>query len=260
MKHVFHKSLGLLFLWGSIIFTVMQSDTVLWLISAACSIILMHFISKWLKVGGLSQLGLQMKKGWLRYLLFGSLIGIGFQLLRYIVMSSTGVIQLLELSIDINSLLVSTVILLISTAYIGFAEEIVFRGYLINMLPTSFSNKFIVLISANLFAVAHLIDGNFDISRIAFLFFAGLFFAICYIATRSIWFVAGIHWFWDFSWFYLGADGGSSSSKIVDATTNQEMLFYYEWIDAALTFGIFLLVLFIMRRLFSKKTSSLDNN
>ena len=198
IKQLFYKILGLLFLWGAIFFTVMQSDTVLWLISALCSITLMHFISKWLKVGGFSQLGLQMKKGWLRYLFFGSLIGIGFQLLRYTVMSSTGVIKFHELSIDINSLLISTVILMISTAYIGFAEEIVFRGYLINMFPTSFSNKFIVVVSATIFAVGHLIDGYLDFSRIAFLFFAGLFFAICYIATRSIWFVAGIHWFWDF--------------------------------------------------------------
>ena len=130
-----YKLLGLLFLWGTIIFTVMQKNDIIWVISALCSIILMHFIPKWLKLGGLSQLGLQMKKGWLRFLLFGCLIGIVYQLLRFSVMYSTGTFTIHNISVDMNSLIVSTIILLISTAYIGFTEEIVFRGYLISMLP-----------------------------------------------------------------------------------------------------------------------------
>ena len=254
------KVLGLLFLWFSIIFTTMQQDDVLWIISALCSIALMHFISKWLKIGGLSRLGLQLKKGWFRYLLFGCLIGIGYQLIRYIVMSSIGVITFHEILTDIKSLLVSTLILMISTAYIGFSEEIVFRGYVVNMLDSAFSNKYIVLISATFFTLAHLIDGNLDVFRIAFLFFAGLFFAICFIVTRSLWFVVGIHWFWDFSWFYLGADGSSSSSKIVDVTINQEMLFHYGLIDVVMAFGLFILVFFIWRSMLSKKEKSPDNN
>ena len=242
------RFLGLLFLWGTIIFTVMQKNDIIWGISALCSIILMHFISKWLRLGGLSQLGLQLKKGWIRYFLFGCLIGIVYQLFRFSVMYSTGTIRIQNLSVDTNALIVSTIILLISTAYIGFAEEIVFRGYLVSVLP--YSSKFVVVISAILFTLGHLIDGNFDISRICFLFFAGLFFAICYVVTRSLWFVAGIHWFWDFSWFYLGADGGASSSKIVNVAINNDMSPYYEWIDVVMVLGLLLFVLFLTRKSF----------
>ena len=75
-------------------------------ISAVCSIWLMHYISKWVKIGGLSQLGLQMKKGWLRYLLLGCLLGSGYQLLRFGVMYSSGTISIHEISADINSLII----------------------------------------------------------------------------------------------------------------------------------------------------------
>ncbi|MFF2450714.1 CPBP family intramembrane glutamic endopeptidase [Neobacillus sp. NPDC058068] len=242
------RFLGLLFLWGTIIFTVIQKNDIIWGISALCSIILMHLISKWLRVGGLSQLGLQVKRGWLRYFLFGCLIGIVYQLLRFSVMYCTGTIRIQNLSVDMNALIVSTIILLISTAYIGFAEEIVFRGYLVSVLP--YSSKFVVVISAALFTLGHSIDGNFDISRMCFLFFAGLFFAICYVVTRSLWFVAGIHSFWDFTWFYLGADGGTSSSKIINVAINNDMSPYYEWIDVAMVLGSLLLVLFLTRKSF----------
>ncbi|MFK4996947.1 CPBP family intramembrane glutamic endopeptidase [Bacillus sp. N9] len=240
-----YKIGGLLFLWGTIIFTVMQEDTVIWIISATCSILFMHLISKWLKLGGLKELGLQIQKGWFRYLFFGCLIGIGYISFRYLVMFSMGILTFHSISIDFRPLIISTVILLVSTAYIGFAEEIVFRGYLINMLPSSFSNKSIIVISATLFTLGHLIDGNVDISRIVFLLFTGLFFATCYIVTRSLWFVAGIHWFWDFAWFYFGADGEASSSKIVDVTINQEMSLYYGWFDAMMAVGLFLLLLLL---------------
>lgn len=96
--------------------------------------------------------------------------------------------------------------------------------------------------------MGHLIDGNFDVFRISFLFFAGLFFAVCYVVTRSLWFVAGIHWFWDFSWFYLGADGGASSSKIINVTLNHDMSSFYKWIDVVLVAGLLILLLFIARK------------
>ncbi|MBS4202498.1 CPBP family intramembrane glutamic endopeptidase [Lederbergia citrea] len=250
-----YKILGLLFLWGMILFTVLQTDTILWILSALCSIIFMHFISKWTKQGGFSQIGLQMQKRWLRYLFFGCLIGVGYILFRYIIMFSAGIITFHPISFDVNPLIISTVILLVSTAYIGFAEEIVFRGYLINMLHPYFSNKIVIIISATVFTLGHLVDGNFNISRIFFFFFSGLFFATCYIVTRSLWFVAGIHWSWDFTWFYLGADGSTSSSKIIDVTLNQEMSFYYGWIDAIIALGLFLLLLLLTKRSFSKTTT-----
>ncbi|MCR2822769.1 CPBP family intramembrane glutamic endopeptidase [Lederbergia panacisoli] len=247
------KMIGLLFLWGTIIFTVMQKNDIIWVVSALCSIILMHFIPKWQKLGGLSHLGLQVKKGWFRFFLFGSLIGTVFQLIRFSVMYSTGAIRIQNLSVDTNALMVSTIILLISTVYIGFAEEIVFRGYVVSILP--YSPKIVVVISAILFTLGHLIDGDFAIARMCFLFIAGLFFAICYVVTRSLWFVVGIHWFWDFSWFYLGADGGTSSAKIINVAMNENMKPYYEWIDVVVVLGLLLLLLILTRKSFLLKKS-----
>lgn len=247
--------IGFVLLYAMIIFTVMQSDTVIWIISAVSSIALMHYISKWLNLGGLSQLGLQRTKGWFRYLLLGCSVGLVYQLLRYGVMTSAGILTFHEISIDPVSMIVSTGILLVSTMYIGLTEEIVFRGYLFRLLPSSVSRPFVVVISAVLFTLGHVIDGNFEFSRLSFLFFAGLCFAICYMATRSLWFVVGMHWFWDFTYYYLGADGGASSAKIVDAMIDSERLIEYKWIDPAIALGLLLLILVVTRRFHHKSTS-----
>ena len=216
-------------------------------------LVIMHFMSKWLKLGGLPGIGLRMKKGWHRFLIYGCFIGIVYQTLRFCVMYGTGTFNLHSLPVEPISLIISTVILLVSTAYIGFAEEIVFRGYLINLFPSL--SAYAAVGSAALFTLGHLIDGNVDVFRISFLFLAGLFFAICYIVTRSLWFVAGIHWFWDFAWFYLGADGGTSSAKIVDVTIRDEMRSFYEWMDPAMAFCLLLLLLVLSRKNFNVQQS-----
>ncbi|MBS4201168.1 CPBP family intramembrane metalloprotease [Bacillus sp. FJAT-49732] len=248
-----YKFVCLLLLWGMIVFTVMQGNELVWGISACISILSMHFISKWLKIGGFSKIGLPFNRGWFGYLMSGCLIGIIFQVIRFLLMYSTGAYEIRFISQDWGSLIISTMILLVSTAYVGFAEEIVFRGYVINMLP-SYRSKLTVIISSLLFTLAHMIDGNFELSRISFLFLMGLFFAICYVLTRSIWFVAGIHWFWDFTWFYLGADGGSSSSKIVDVTINPHMHSYYEWFDVLLVICLLLLLALVQKTAIMKRS------
>ncbi len=139
-------------------------------------------------------------------------------------------------------MLISTVILLISTAYIGFSEEIVFRGYLIRILSPSYSYRVTAVISAIVFTLGHSVNGGFDVFRILELFFVGLALAICYLTTRSLWMVTGIHWIWNFTWFYLGADGGSSSSKILETVINHEVAIPLNLIDAILAFGLFVLL------------------
>jgi membrane protease YdiL (CAAX protease family) len=239
--------LGLLLFWATIIMTGMQQDTVVWLISAATSIVLMHLVSKWLKLGGLFRLGLQTNKGWLQLLLIGCCIGSAYQLVRFFIFMRLGVLSVHQASFDINSLVFSTVILLISTVYIGFAEEIVFRGYLLRLIPIAVSVRWMAVISATLFTLGHSVNAEFDIPRFIELFFVGLTFAVCYLATRSLWFVAGMHWFWDFWWFFLGADGGSSSAKLLETTKNSDIFVDPSWLDAGLSFGFFFFVLILMR-------------
>lgn len=80
---------------------------------------------------------------------------------------------------------------------------------------------------------------------IDYLMAAGIFLACCYAGTRSLWFVAGIHWFWDFAWFYLGADGGASSAKLILTTLRQDRLTLQTWPDAALSVGLLLILLLV---------------
>jgi membrane protease YdiL (CAAX protease family) len=239
--------LGLLLFWATIIMTGMQQDTILWLISAIASVVLIHLVSKWLKIGGLFKLGLQTNKGWLQLLLIGCCIGSGYQWVRFLIFMRFGVLTVHQASFDISSLISSTVILLISTVYIGFAEEIVFRGYLLRLIPLSVSVRWMAVISAIVFTLGHSVNAEFGIPRFIELFFDGLTFAVCYLATRSLWLAAGMHWFWDFWWFYLGADGGSSSAALLETAMNPDTLVDPGWVDAGMSFGLFFLVLLFMR-------------
>ena len=95
----------------------------------------------------------------------------------------------------------------IAFAAVGFFEEFLFRGYTLHNLTNWLGWRAAVLIQATIFALIHL--GNVatasNAARVAALgampsiFLIGVFFAISYRKTGSLWFPIGFHAAWNFS-------------------------------------------------------------
>jgi membrane protease YdiL (CAAX protease family) len=81
---------------------------------------------------------------------------------------------------------------------IALAEEMVFRGYILNNLMQSMHPWAALACSAVIFAVAH--GSNPGITSIATvnLVLAGLLLGINYVYTRNLWFAILFHFSWNF--------------------------------------------------------------
>lgn len=76
-------------------------------------------------------------------------------------------------------------------------EEALFRGYILQTLARSGFVWPAIIVTALLFGLAH--AGNPDVSAIAIVntVLAGIWFGLAYLKTRNLWFVFGLHLFWN---------------------------------------------------------------
>lgn len=81
---------------------------------------------------------------------------------------------------------------------VAFAEEIVFRGYILNNLLESANKWVAVLISAFIFALVHMANPNFSVVAAVNIFLAGILLGINYAYTKNLWFSILLHFAWNF--------------------------------------------------------------
>jgi uncharacterized protein len=81
---------------------------------------------------------------------------------------------------------------------VSFAEELVFRGYVLNNLMQSMPKEAALFASAVLFAVFHSLNPNFNLIAFINIFIAGILLGVNYIYTRNLWFAIFFHFTWNF--------------------------------------------------------------
>ncbi len=146
-------------------------------------------------------LGLSFHDDWLRDLLIGSAIGIvslavaagiatAFGGLRF---TANGTGMLLQ----VGKTLLSSALLFIVAA---LAEEAMFRGYPLQTMARANLVWLGVLLTSVPFATVHLWNPNV-VPGVTFAntALAGMWLAIAYLRTRSLWFPLGVHWAWNWA-------------------------------------------------------------
>lgn len=100
----------------------------------------------------------------------------------------------IDISPDAKNLAGSFILLLM----IAFAEELVFRGYVLRSLLKSFNKWLALLISAALFTLAHLSNPGVPPVGLLNTFLGGLLLGITFINTRKLWLPIFFHFSWNF--------------------------------------------------------------
>lgn len=105
---------------------------------------------------------------------------------------------------------------LIMYIFVGFNEEIVFRGYFLSVLKQC-SNKYVPYVaSAVLFSLAHSMNPGISILAYINLFLFGIFLSYVIYKTKNLWFGIGFHITWNFFegnvWGFLVSGGNDSNS------------------------------------------------
>ena len=144
-------------------------------------------------------LGWGFHSGWLKDLLFGSLIGALSLLLATMIATLPGGLKFtlnapLMFETVGRTLLSSLPIFIIAAA----GEEAMFRGYPLQTMARSQLAWVAIIVTSIIFSWGHLDNPNavpgFTFANTAI---AGVWLAIAYLRTRSLWFPLGVHWAWN---------------------------------------------------------------
>lgn len=145
-------------------------------------------------------LGCSVHQGWLRNLLIGSALGAASLFLAALL---TTVTRGTRFSFDPagfkligETLVVSILVFLFAAA----AEEMLFRGYALQTLTRANIAWLGIMLTSVPFAAAHLKNPNvvagFTFVNTAL---AGVWLAVAYLRTRSLWLPFGLHWSWNWA-------------------------------------------------------------
>ena len=157
-------------------------------------------------------LGLTLHKLWARDFLIGSAIGIGSLVLAAIIATVGGG---LKFSLNTVHSPGRIAIALIGSAlmftFAALAEEAAFRGYPLQTFTRAQLALLGVLLTSVPFALGHLWNPNV-VPGVTFAntALAGIWLALAYLRTRSLWFPLGVHWSWNWvmgSFFGLPVSG-----------------------------------------------------
>jgi membrane protease YdiL (CAAX protease family) len=149
----------------------------------------------------LRSLGVLPRKGWMKDLLLGAVIGGLSIVLAAAVCTAWGSYTFMpapagQFALVLKTLVSSFVLYLLGAAW----EEAVFRGYPLQTLMRSWPWWLALLPSSVLFAAIHLDNPN---AVLGYTFvntlLAGIWLAACYVRTRSLWLATGAHFGWNFT-------------------------------------------------------------
>jgi membrane protease YdiL (CAAX protease family) len=150
-------------------------------------------------------LGLTLHRGWFRDLVIGSAVGFGTLAVAVGIAATAGGLNFSINDVQIasvgRSMLGSATLLFVA----ALAEEAAFRGYPLQTLTRAKLTLLGVLLTSLPFGLVHLTNPNVAAGfTFANTSLAGVWLAVAYLRTRSLWLPLGVHWSWNWAlgWFF----------------------------------------------------------
>ncbi|MEO8435332.1 MAG: type II CAAX endopeptidase family protein [Pyrinomonadaceae bacterium] len=145
-------------------------------------------------------LGWAIHKGWLRDFLLGSVIGAVSLTLAVLLGTIGGGFHFTFNSSAATAIARTLIFSGLLFVFAAAAEEVLFRGYPLQTLTRARLVWLGILITSVPFALAHLKNPNV-IRGVTFAntVLAGVWLAVAYLRTRSLWLPLGIHWAWNWT-------------------------------------------------------------
>ena len=126
-----------------------------------------------------------------------------------------------------SAVLRGLLLMLATFILVGWTEELISRGYLLQNLEEAFNLLWAVVISSLVFGLAHVANPNFSVAATVGLFLAGLFLAYGYVSTRALWLPIGLHIGWNFfeGTVFGFPVSGAESFKLIYQSVSGPVLF-----------------------------------
>ena len=88
--------------------------------------------------------------------------------------------------------------LIVFCIFVAIAEELAFRGYILNNLMKSMDKRVALLVSSVAFSLLHLLNPDHSWFSFINITLAGILLGISYIYTQSLWLPIALHFSWNF--------------------------------------------------------------
>jgi hypothetical protein len=148
----------------------------------------------------IASIGLQ-KDHWFKKYVIGFLIGLALMSVVVLILFMLGYIEIETKAIQPvgASAIVPILVILIGWIIQGATEEILTRGWLMNVLGAKYNIAFGLILSSIVFGLLHLSNDNINYIAILNIMLSGALFGLFTIKTNSLWIACGMHTAWNFA-------------------------------------------------------------
>lgn len=193
------------------------------LVSLSAALFVGWICGRYLEHLPFSALGAAFTKGWLPDLAVGLLLGV-------LTFAVAALIGILTGGLSFRANTGAGYLAIASTLAFSFAvfaaaaafEEAAFRGYILQTFVRSDLSLFAVVLTSAIFATVHNANPNANILSWVNTFLAGVWFAVAYLKTRTLWFPFGLHLAWNWAQGSIFGVEVSGLTEIVKAPILRE--------------------------------------
>lgn len=176
-----------------------------------------------------ASVGMTFTSPWLLHLTQGTALGAGMMSVIFGVLYFGGMATIEFRTLEIHQFAVIFLNSLFLYAVVGYGEELMFRGYLFQVFAEGTSKAVAAVTISVVFAFAHAKNPNVSLFGLINIGLAGIWLAIAYIKTNSLWLPVGLHFSWNFFQgfvFSLPVSGTTSADEQIGtaAITGPEWL------------------------------------
>ena len=145
----------------------------------------------------LSTVGVPLSRPWLRQTLVGLVVGSIPPILFFLAAYKLGNAQVSRVPLDLHRVLAQTLPALAATLLLAFHEELLYRGYLLQLISQKSGRMVAALITGGIFGLVH--GGNSAANPQGLLFTAigGVLLAWLVMRQGSLWMAGGYHAGWN---------------------------------------------------------------
>jgi membrane protease YdiL (CAAX protease family) len=182
-------------------------------------------IAKWVGLPGLKGMGFLFHHGWKKNFFTSFLVGFGFWMLMFGIQLLSG--DLVFIGLKKPSELFMPILMIMIGFFTGsLINDLIMRGYVINLLKNKLHIAWVFTISILLYALDDYWYAGFSLNNMIFSMILGLSLTYAFYKTGSIWANTGIHYGLNVAYgLFFGMVGSPESSIIiVKENINETML------------------------------------
>jgi membrane protease YdiL (CAAX protease family) len=160
-------------------------------------------------------IGLSFHNRWGKELFQGILLGAGMMTTIVIIFFAGGMITIEFRDLEAQQILLIFLNSASLFIIVGYGEELLFRGYLLQIFAEGTNRAVAALTISLLFAYAHSRNPNVSLFGLINVGLAGLWLSIAYFKTNTLWLPIGLHISWNFfqGFVYSLPVSGTTSDK-----------------------------------------------